>query len=100
MSLITRLNSQADDFADRLKTLLAFDASEDESIEQSTATILQRVRQHGDSAVLDYTRHFDGVNATAMVDLRISPEQCHQALNTLSPELRQALETAAQRVRR
>lgn len=99
MSLITRLNAQTDDFPNRLKTLLAFDASEDESIEQATAAILRRVRQDGDSAVLDYTRQFDRVDASSMTDLKISAERCQQALNTLAPELRQALETAAQRVR-
>lgn len=100
MSLITRLNSQTNDFADRLKTLLAFDASEDESIEHATATILNGVRQHGDTAVLDYTRQFDGINVAKMADLRISAEQCHQALTDLPPDTRQALETAADRIRR
>ena len=99
MSLITRLNSQSDGFADRLKTLLAFDASEDDSIEHATATILKQVRQRGDAAVMDYTRQFDGVDAQQMSDLQIHPEQCQQALNDLPANIRQALQTAADRIR-
>lgn len=100
MSLITRLDSQHPDFADRLKTLLAFDATEDESIEHATATILARVRQDGDAAVLDYTRQFDGSDATDMAGLRISADQCQHALNSLPADIRQALQTAADRIRR
>lgn len=99
MSLITRLNSQTDGFATRLNTLLAFDAAQDESIEHATAQILAQVRQHGDQAVLDYTQQFDGLRATSVADLQIPLDDCHQALNALSPELRNALTTAASRIR-
>lgn len=100
MSLITRLDSRTDDFAERLKNLLAYDAAEDESIERATSDILKRVRTHGDAAVLDYTRQFDHVQAAQMSDLQISAERCQQALNDLPTDIRQALETAAQRIRR
>src|SRR5690625_3849534 len=99
MSLITRLDSQADGFAQRLKTLLAYDAAEDESIEQATTAILNRVRQDGDAAVLDYTRQFDGLSMNSMADLRISAEQCQQALDGLPEDVRHALRTAAERIR-
>lgn len=100
MSLITRLDSQTDDFSDQLKRLLAFDATEDESIEHATAAILNQVRQHGDSAVLDYTRQFDGIQASQLTELQVHPDQCRQALNDLPSDIRQALETAADRIRR
>lgn len=100
MSLITRLNSQADGFSDRLQTLLAFDASDDESIDRAAADILARVRRHGDQALLDYTRRFDGVDAPTVAALEITADQCHRALESLESGLRQALETAAARIRR
>src|SRR5690625_3570997 len=99
MSLITRLDSQADGFAQRLKALLAYDAAEDESIEQATAAILNRVRQDGDAAVLDYTRQFDSLTVSSMAELRISAEQCQNALNNLPNDVRNALQTAADRIR-
>lgn len=100
MTLISRLNSQSEDFAERLRALLAYDEQADESIEKATATILHRVRHEGDAAVLDFTRQFDGVNADSMDALRISADQCKQALDSLASDVRQALQTAADRIRR
>jgi len=100
MTLISRLNSLSEDFAERLRALLAYDEQADESIEKATATILHRVRHEGDAAVLDFTRQFDGVNADSMDALRISADQCKQALDSLASDVRQALQTAADRIRR
>lgn len=100
MTLITRLNSQASGFADRLAALLAYEEQDDDSIDAAAATILKRVKQDGDSAVLDYTRQFDGRTATSLAELRISAAQCQEALDNLPANVRQALQTAADRIRR
>ncbi len=100
MTLINRLDTQADNFSDRLTALLAYDEQEDGSIDQATAAILKRVRHEGDAAVLDYTRQFDGCTATRIDELRISTAQCQQALNSLPADVREALQTAAERIRR
>ena len=52
--------------------LLAFENTQDESIEQAVAAILADVRQRGDAALLEYTRRFDRVQADAMTDLQIA----------------------------
>src|SRR5690606_24288792 len=100
MSLIQRLSSQSGQFGAQLRTLLAFDASQDESIERATADILNHVREHGDSAVLDYTRRFDRVQANSVAELEIDRSQWLAALASLPAEQRSALEAAAERVRR
>ena len=100
MSLIQRLSSQSGQFGAQLRTLLAFDASQDESIERATADILNHVREHGDSAVLDYTRRFDRVQANSVAELEIDRSQWLAALDSLPAEQRSALEAAAERVRR
>src|SRR5690554_1280329 len=100
MTLINRLDTQADNFSDRLTALLAYDEQEDGSIDQAAAAILKRVRHEGDAAVLDYTRQFDGCTATSIDELRISTAQCQQALNSLPADVREALQTAAERIRR
>lgn len=100
MTLINRLDTQADNFSDRLTALLAYDEQEDGSIDQAAAAILKRVRHEGDAAVLDYTRQFDGCTATRIDELRISTAQCQQALNSLPADVREALQTAAERIRR
>lgn len=100
MSLIKRLSTQSEQFGKSLRTLLAFDASQDESIERATAEILKNVQEHGDSAVLDYTRQFDRSPAASVAALEIERGEWLAALDALPADQRAALETAADRVRR
>ena len=99
MSFIQRLSTQSGQFKRTLRTLLAFDASQDESIEQATAAILKDVQAHGDQAVLNYTQRFDRVSAGSMAELEIPRSEWQVALDALPAEQRSALEAAAQRVR-
>ncbi|MFA7679527.1 MAG: histidinol dehydrogenase [Pigmentiphaga sp.] len=99
MSLINRLDSRSNDFRAQLKALLAFDASEDASIEHAVTDILADVRSRGDAAVLEYTRRFDRVTADAIEALEIPRQEWEAALASLPGEQRQALEFAARRIR-
>lgn len=99
MPPINRLRSQDLDFAQSLRTLLAFDAQQDDNIEHVVADVLKDVRHRGDEAVLDYTRRFDKVEADSIQALEIPRQEWLDALNSLPPEQRTALEEAAQRVR-
>lgn len=98
-ALISRLNASDPDFSAQLKALLHVDAAQDDSIEAATAGILANVREHGDTALLDYTRQFDRVDAKTVADLEIDPAVWQQALNNLPIDQRKALEAAADRVR-
>jgi len=97
--MIKRLSTQSDDFAQTLRTLLAFDASEDEQIERAAADILKDVRLRGDAALLEYTGRFDHVHAQAVQALEIPRGEWLAALEALPGDQRAALETAARRVR-
>ncbi|WP_301116871.1 histidinol dehydrogenase [Pusillimonas sp. (ex Stolz et al. 2005)] len=99
MSLITRLRSQDPDFSTSLRTLLAFDAEQDDSIEHVVADVLKDVRHRGDEALLDYTRRFDRVDAASVQALEIPRSEWEAALNALPQDQRAALEEAARRVR-
>ena len=83
MSSIQRLDSAHPNFRADLRRLLAYDASQDESIERATAEILARVRDEGDAALLEYTRRFDHVEAESVAALEISRDEWHAALNAL-----------------
>ena len=98
-SLITRLDSADADFSSKLSSLLAFEASEDEAIDRAAAQILASVKTTGDTAVLEATNRFDRLNAHSVAALELSQAEMQEALQSLSPERRTALETAAQRVR-
>jgi len=63
---------------------------------QSIHQILDDVRQDGDAAVRRYAKLLDGSD---LEDFRVTEEQMAQARNSVSKELRESLELAAQRVR-
>ena len=96
---IARLDSSQANFSDQLRSLLAFEASEDEAIDRAVAQILFDVKKRGDAAVLEATNRFDRLSANSVAALEISQAEMQAALASLTPARRSALETAAQRVR-
>ena len=56
---------------------------------ETVAPILENVRLHGVSALLDYSEKFDGVRPPA---LRVPAEKLREAAEQLEPEVRAALE--------
>jgi histidinol dehydrogenase len=58
--------------------------------------ILADVRARGDEAVLELTERFDGVRLDS---LRVDPADLTAALDAIDPEVRAALEAAAERIR-
>ncbi len=96
---IQRLSTVDADFAAKLKTLLAFEAAADDTIERTVATILADVKTRGDAAVVDYSNRFDRLSATSMADLELSRDELEKALAGLPADRRAALEAAAGRVR-
>ena len=99
MLSIKRLSSASENFAATLRLLLAFDASQDESIERATADILRQVQEQGDAALLAYTQRFDHVQADSIAALEIPRSEWVEALENLPDDQREALEAAALRVR-
>lgn len=100
MSSIQRLDSADPGFRSDLRRLLAYDASQDESIDRATADILEHVRTEGDTALLNYTRRFDRLEAESVAALEIDRSEWLAALDALPREQRAALEAAAERIRR
>jgi histidinol dehydrogenase len=96
---IRRLSSSNVDFRQDLEQLLAFETAQDDQIDKVVADILRDVKTRGDEAVLEYTRRFDRVDANSMGGLELSAAELRPALDSLPKAQRDALETAAQRVR-
>ncbi|HZX28508.1 MAG TPA: histidinol dehydrogenase, partial [Telluria sp.] len=99
MLTIRKLDSAAPDFQRTLHQLLAFDSSTDEAIEHAVTEILHAVKTRGDAAVLEYTKRFDRVDAASMQALDLPVAELQAALAAIPAAQRQALETAAQRIR-
>jgi histidinol dehydrogenase len=70
---------------------------EDLSAQQVAERIVADVRGDGDAAVRHYTRAIDGVD---LGDPLVDDGELDAALATISPDLRNALERAAERIRR
>ncbi len=100
MALINRLDSRDPGFQSALSRLLAFEATEDESIDRAAAGILADVRARGDAALVEYTQRFDRMPGASAATLEIPKADWHAALAALPTAQREALEAAADRVRR
>jgi histidinol dehydrogenase len=93
------LDSRSAEFQAQLGRLLAFEAAQDEGVEQVVAEILAQVRRRGDEALLAYTARFDRVPAKSMAELEINRAELEQAFAGLGQARREALVQAAGRIR-
>ncbi len=97
--MMRRLNTQDIHFNQALAELLSLSEEDLSTIETAVTNILQEVKVHGDAAVLRLTNQFDRLNATSIKELELSKENLHAALNALPAAQKEALESAAQRVK-
>jgi histidinol dehydrogenase len=99
MLSLRRLDTTAANFDAELAGLIAFEAGQDPAIDATVAEIISDVRSRGDAALLDYTRRFDRLDAPGMAALEIGEPQMRRAYETLPAAQRDALDTAAARIR-
>ncbi len=97
---VKRLSTTDASFEAELKQLLAFETAQDDRIDQVVADILRDVKTRGDAAVLEYTQRFDRLQTADVSALELSQAELHAALDNLPEAQRQALQQAAERVRR
>lgn len=96
---IRRLSSQDADFSVHFNLLLQQNQSAENDVRHTVEAIIKSIREEGDRALLSFTQKFDQVNATHVSELEISKQQMEEALTKISTEQRQALESAAKRIR-
>lgn len=93
-----RLTSSDPDFSRAFTRLVKDRRESDENVARDVQTIIEDVRLRGDAALAEYTERFDS-HLPGDDEWRIAPEACRDAFETLAPDLRAALELAAQRIR-
>jgi histidinol dehydrogenase len=100
------LNTTSDDFEGRFDALMhrrqkaqGFLGEAGKSKRRVVEDIVDEVRRKGDEALLELTKRFDHVSLTSE-QMRVSEEEMDAAEGALEPELREALELAADRIRR
>ena len=99
MPEIRQLKTSDENFWKQLDEVLAWEQSTDSGVATVVTDILADVKKRGDAALLEYTQKFDRVDATTAAQLELSKEDLQLALDRISPEHREALELAGERVR-
>jgi len=94
---VIRLDATESNFAERFTELVNARREADEDVARDVTAIIARVRTEGDSALRDLTRKFDRFDLDA-TGWRIDRAHCLAAWERLTPELRDALELAAERI--
>ena len=97
---ILQLSTADSCFDDRLAELLAWENVSDQKVEQIVGDILAAVRQRGDQALIEFTNRFDARDVSDVRELEIPPDVVFGALAGLPAAERDALELAAERIRR
>ncbi len=93
------LSTLQPDFAQKFDRIVDARRESDSEVAGQVADILQTVKLRGDAALSDYTQRFDGYTLADDGDWLITRERCEQAYHELDPDLRDALELAAARIR-
>lgn len=94
-----RLNSRDPGFENAFKRLVTDRRESGEDVARDVQVILSDVKNRGDAALTEMTARWDGYALSTDADWSYSAEECREAFDALKPDLRAALELAAQRIR-
>lgn len=92
------LNTTDADFETAFTALLSAKREDSPDVDDTVAGIIADVRARGDTAVLELTSKFDRLDLTATT-MRVSADEIEAECAKVSEVERQALETAAERIR-
>ncbi|MEE3153910.1 MAG: histidinol dehydrogenase, partial [Pseudomonadota bacterium] len=93
------LRSSQADFEAAFGRIVRDRRESDVQVGRDVAAIINEVRERGDDALADYTARFDSHGLSQDGDWQIDLEECRAAYEALDSDLRDALETAANRIR-
>ncbi len=94
-----RLNSRDPGFDKAFKRLVADRRESSDDVARDVEVILSDVKNRGDLALTEMTARWDGHALSSDADWSFTADQCREAFDALKPDLRAALELAAQRIR-
>lgn len=94
-----RLSTRDKGFRQAFDRLVRDRRESDDDVARDVTNILAKVRHLGDEALVELTERFDDHKLATDGDWRIEQSECREAFDNLKPELRAALELAAERIR-
>jgi histidinol dehydrogenase len=95
--MVRRLNTQAAGFEQEFAALVETRREAEPDVAQAVAMIVADVRNHGDAALIDLSRRFDGAGLTPET-LRVAEDDIASAEAACETEVREALRFAARRI--
>ncbi len=97
---IKQLDFSDTNFSEELNKALAWDSISDAAVQDSVASILSDIKNRGDDAVVEWTNKLDRLEAGSIEALEISQEELKNSLDLIPIEQAEALQKAADRIRR
>ncbi len=97
--MLARLDTRQAGFDSALDGLLARNVVDDSEVVQTVREVIARIRAEGDQALLEFTRRFDGLECSSMAELALDRVDFTAAFDRISGVERDALESAAERIR-
>jgi histidinol dehydrogenase len=97
--MMRRIDTADPSFEAQLASLTDWQETIDQQVVAAVEEILAGVRSRGDAALLEYTARFDRLSLGDAAALEIPVARLESALAAIAPELREALEAAAGRIR-
>ena len=94
-----RLDITNEDFEVQFRKLVNARRESESDVAIQVRDILREVKARGDDAIIEYSQRFDGHSLSDESDWVITAERCKEAYDGIEPELREALELAAERIR-
>ncbi len=95
-----RLVAKAENFETQFARIVNDRRESDSDVASDVSAIIAAVRQKGDDALVDLSMRYDKHALTAdLSSWRIGKDQCKVAYDMLMPDVREALDMAAQRIR-
>ena len=94
-----RLNTRDPGFTQAFQRLVADRRESDAGVSRDVTIIIDDVRRRGDAALVELTARYDNYNLADDSAWQVSLDDCREAFDSLKPDLRAALELAAQRIR-
>lgn len=94
-----QLSTLDPDFEARFTRVVNARREADSDVAGVVQDILRSVRGKGDDALVQMTQRYDGYSLIDDADWVITPERCKEAYDQIDPELRDALNLAAKRIR-
>jgi histidinol dehydrogenase len=95
--MVLRLRTDAPDFGEEFKRLLASKREQSVDVGETVKNIIADVRDKGDAAIIDYTNRFDNLELTPET-LRLADAEIDAAIAGIPEEQMRALKLAAERI--